>query len=173
MAELTEAWRAVFDGSYEVSSLGRVRRVSASRGTRPGKLLRARPDNRGKGYPTVFLRISGKTMTCKVHALVAVAFIGLRPRDLEVNHKDGDPRNNAASNLEYVSHADNQRHAGETGLMPRGRTHPGAKITEEVVLSIRSMSAHGIPVVDIGAIYGLSPQHAHSIATRKSWRHIA
>lgn len=51
-----------------------------------------------------------------VHRLVAVAFCHKENEDDEVNHKDGNKANNAASNLEWVTHADNLRHAYEMGL---------------------------------------------------------
>src|SRR5690349_10146054 len=51
-----------------------------------------------------------------IHVLVARAFLGARPPDREVNHKDGNKANCAASNLEYVTHGENVKHAFATGL---------------------------------------------------------
>ena len=47
-----------------------------------------------------------------VHTLVARAFLRSRPSPLHihVNHKDGDKKNNAAANLEYVTPAENMAH---------------------------------------------------------------
>lgn len=56
-----------------------------------------------------------------VHHLVADAFCpGWRP-GFEVNHKDGDTHNNAAVNLEWVSHAENMKHARALGIMANAR----------------------------------------------------
>ena len=52
-----------------------------------------------------------------VHRLVASAFIP-NPRNLpEVNHIDGNKKNNSFENLEWVTHADNVLHARKTGLL--------------------------------------------------------
>jgi len=50
-----------------------------------------------------------------VHRLVAMAWVA-GDHSLSVNHKDGNKLNNHASNLEWVSLADNTRHQHETGL---------------------------------------------------------
>ena len=65
-------------------------------------------------YPTVKLYYNGKYNTHYVHRLVAEAFVD--GRDETVNHKDGNKQNNHASNLEWMSYSDNNKHARETGL---------------------------------------------------------
>jgi hypothetical protein len=56
-----------------------------------------------------------------VHRLVAEAFLP-NPEGLpEVNHINGVRHDNRVANLEWVSHADNMRHAYSTGLNPGRR----------------------------------------------------
>lgn len=41
------------------------------------------------------------------------------------------------SNLEWVSHKQNQKHAGENGLIKRGESHFKAKVTDKVANEMR------------------------------------
>ena len=112
-----EEWRTVPEfPSYEVSPAGLVRRVVAARGARVGHVLRVYVDR----YPQVHLYRSGRQFCRHVHVLVAGAFLGPRPNGQEVNHRDGNRLNPSVANLEYVTAAENGRHAADTGLAPCG-----------------------------------------------------
>lgn len=50
------------------------------------------------------------------HHIVAEHFLGPRPKDLTVNHIDGKKLNNHPDNLEYITRAENIKHAIENGL---------------------------------------------------------
>lgn len=123
-----EGWRPVvdFEGLYEVSDAGRVRRTGkAARhgkgrggGARLGHVLA--PLKNRQGYRAVQLWRGGEGAMRLVHVLVATAFLGPPPDRQEVNHRDGDKTNNALANLEYVTRSENARHAYRTGLrVPR------------------------------------------------------
>jgi len=109
-----EKWADVagYSGSYQVSSLGRVRsveRVDSDGNRRRGQHMI--PYRKANGYVAVTLWSCGKGKERYVHRLVAAAFID-NPNDLpQVNHKDGDTANNAVENLEWVTNAENQTHA--------------------------------------------------------------
>lgn len=45
----------------------------------------------------------------RVHTLVLRAFVGPRPEGTDVAHGDGNPANNALSNLRYASRSDNNK----------------------------------------------------------------
>jgi len=55
------------------------------------------------------------------HILVAIAWIGPRPKGFELDHKDGNIRNCAASNLEYVTPAENRLRASRRRATQRRR----------------------------------------------------
>lgn len=116
-----ERWIAVYNGFYEVSDHGQVRRRIGGKGARAGLILKL--SIASTGYPVVTLCVDGKRRVTHVHALVASAFLGDRGDGLMVNHKDGDKTNNHISNLEYVTRAENMQHAARIGLLPSGDRH--------------------------------------------------
>ena len=101
---MTETWRPAldFEGVYEVSSEGRVRRI----GRAPLK-----PQRDKRGYLVVDLVADGRRKNAKIHRLVATAFLPPKPGCGEVNHLDGDKANNAVSNLEWTDRSGNLKHA--------------------------------------------------------------
>ena len=99
-----ELWLPVIDyeGIYEVSNYGRVRRVGG--GIMNGNI-------NSYGYRVVKLTKNGKQKDKKVHRLVALAFIPTISGKDFVNHKDGDKLNNCVENLEWVTRGENNKHA--------------------------------------------------------------
>lgn len=102
----TEQWLPIagYEGSYEISNFGRVKSLARPSLNRPNRMIkeRIRSTNIGwKGYIEITLRNGKKTKRCRIHVLVAEAFIGPRPDGHETRHLDGDPSNNTVSNLEY------------------------------------------------------------------------
>jgi hypothetical protein len=114
-----ETWKDVvgFEGFYQVSDKGRVKRLPTETLRKDGKryhrpLRILKPFKNPKGYLLVDL---GKKMF-QVHRLVAIHFIE-NPKTLpQVNHKDGIKSNNEVSNLEWCTNLENMQHANQTGL---------------------------------------------------------
>jgi hypothetical protein len=107
-----EIWKPIeiTKGFIEISNKGRVR--SLLRGT--PCILKAQTDK--KGYLRVRMTIEREKITIKVHREVAKAFIP-NPNNLpQVNHKDGDKRNNRVENLEWCTNQENAHHAIANGL---------------------------------------------------------
>ena len=68
------------------------------------------------GYLCVWLRRAEKHVNnrkYRVHRLVAEAFIPNPENKEQVNHKDKDRMHNSVSNLEWMTHEENQRHRVE------------------------------------------------------------
>jgi len=112
-----ERWLPVpgYEGSYEVSSLGRVRsldRISAS--GRPCKGIVLSQMEAHGGYRQVNLHRAGQT-THLVHRLVMLAFVGPAPEGMEVRHRNGDPADSTLANLAWGTHLENMRDQREHG----------------------------------------------------------
>lgn len=97
-----EEWKPVigYENLYEVSNLGRVK----SKQVETHKIL---IQHDKLGYLYVYLINNGKQKNCRVHRLVADAFIDNPDKLSDVNHIDHDKKNNKLTNLEWLSHKDN------------------------------------------------------------------
>ena len=141
-----ENWKAVvnYEGWYEVGDLGNVRSAIDRHGTFKGKILK--PGVNKKGYRNVVLYKDGKKHNFTVQRLVADAFLGLRPKSLQRNHKDGNKSNNRLDNLEYITPSENILHAFRTGLMDQhGERAHNRKLTREDVYEIMRLWGEETP----------------------------
>lgn len=86
---------------YFVTDCGRI--LSAKF---PGRALKHGVDARGYCRQPL-RRADGKVVCHYVHRLVALAFLPPAPAETEVDHVDGNPRNNAVGNLRWVTHREN------------------------------------------------------------------
>lgn len=64
-----------------------------------------------KQYFRIKLTANGIRKCFSIHELVALAFIGPRPKGMVVHHRDGNTFNNHVSNLEYCTHAQNIKYS--------------------------------------------------------------
>lgn len=95
-------WRDIpgFD-MYEVNAEGQVRR----------KAQILKPGSIPSGHLTVALcRGKGKPKSMYVHRLVAQAFLDNPDSKPLVNHKNGNPKDNRITNLEWVTYSENVAH---------------------------------------------------------------
>lgn len=112
-----EEWRPIsgLEENYEVSNLGRVRRIKTGCGTYEGRILHF--SNHNHGYLIASMSLNAKHHRRYVHRLVAEAFIPNPDGKPEVNHIDGNKHNNCVDNLEWCTRAENNRHMFRTGLV--------------------------------------------------------
>lgn len=103
-----EIWKEIkgFEGYYEVSDLGRVRRLDRyDYGCGYARFYKGRIlknlTYKTTGYLHVQLCKSGTIVNKSVHRLVAEAFIPNPDNLPQVNHKDEDKSNNCVDNLEW------------------------------------------------------------------------
>lgn len=169
--DVPEEWKAVvgYEGWYEVSSLGRVRRTKSYYSTRVGRILKTQMRS---GYPSVSLG-RGKPKHATTHSLVMQAFCGPYPAGLEVNHRDGNPTNNALSNLEWASKSENALHGFRIGkrLPTTGERNGQAKLTEaqaKAILSAPAERGHGV----LAKQFGISRQTVSDIRRGRRWAYL-
>lgn len=170
---MNEEWRPFPEfPDYELSSDGRVRRITGGKGARIGRILHTfqHPD----GYRRACLRRDGRYYHVRLHVYVALAFIGPRPGGLEINHKDADKGNPRAANLEYVTHAANMAHAKEFNRYPRGEAKRNVRLTDDIVRAIRAEASGGEwgSLTRIGAKYGLNRAYVWQVVNRVVWSHV-
>jgi hypothetical protein len=106
-----EKWKAIdgYDSIYEVSNLGRIRRIKSKRILKAGIVK--------TGYAVVHLYKQGIPSTHRVNRLVALAFIPNPSKKSVVNHKNRNKLDNKADNLEWNSVTENSIHAHKTELL--------------------------------------------------------
>ena len=185
-----EIWITVrgFEGLYDVSNLGRVRSLPRIKTWKrknvickqpvDGKILIQKPIGKKKKYLGVELCDksvdSNHHKTALVHRLVAEAFIPNPEGKKDVNHKDGNTRNNCVENLEWATRKENINHAFQTGLNKTyGMNHPSSKVTEDQVKEMREMYKEGEKgrgYIAISRIYGISPSTVKNIVRGKTWK---
>lgn len=174
-----ETWKAVvgWEGVYEVSDLGRVRRIKPYSGSgryrncAVPRLMRTCAGS--AGYPLVDLCDAPRKSIVNVHQLVARAFLGPCPIASEINHKDRNRGNAEVCNLEYVSHSENVTHSytfdDRMATVRRGMGHWNRRVDEDAVRFIRNSCAS---LRELARKYSVSFLTISDIRNRKTWKHI-
>ena len=121
-----EEWRQVkgYEGYYEVSNLGRVKRTGnkVKRGnhilTVPIRIMK--PLDNGKGYLRVKLTMKNKSRRVMLHRIIADAFIPNPESKPNINHINHDRKDNRIENLEWCTQSENVIHAVKAGRWTQG-----------------------------------------------------
>lgn len=161
---MEEIWKNITDyvGLYQVSNKGRVRsckryvyRGEGSRGGEIFQLVRPRImslHDTANGYQSVMLHREGKTRRFLVHRLVAKEFLGKPDGRYDINHKDGNKKNNRIENLEWCTRQENIIHASRVlGVMHYHGRAVRCIETGEVFPSIRKAAErYGVADTNLG-----------------------
>lgn len=138
------------------------------------KWRKLRPIVSSRGYLWVNLWLNCKQKSIRIHQLVAQAFIGPYPSGKQVNHIDGDKRNNKVTNLEYVTAKENIAHSIRTGLRKnfrKGESNPQARFTEQQVREVLSLEG-SMAQRAIALRVGIPFKQVNNILRGRTWRHI-
>jgi len=174
---MIEIWKDIegYEGIYEVSNLGRIKALEKLIWNGYGyfikkEQIRKISCNNKTGYCHIPLWVNNKPKMYYIHRLVASAFINNVENKKEVNHKDGDKKNNNVNNLEWVDRIQNIRHSIKIlGNRQDGSFNNNTKLTELDVYNIKNDNRiHRL----IAADYNVSRTAITMIKNNKNWKTI-
>ena len=186
---MEEVWKPIkgLEGFYEISSKGRVKSLARQAGNvyKKEKIIKPRKDI--GGYLSVSIGLPYKYSNKRLHRLVAEAFIKNKHDKPQVNHINGIKGDNRAENLEWVTPAENIRHAIDTGLLKYkkkekeiknsryslGEEANGSKLTPEEVIEIRVLWEYReYKQTELADMFNVDPRTINHVITRRQWKHI-
>ena len=128
------------------------------------------------GYEKVqMMSTDGKRHRYSVHRLVLENFNPTDGMDkLQVNHIDGNKRNNNLSNLEWVTCSENQIHAHKIGSKNQSGEHNNAsKLSErEVKEIIQLLLEHKYTHAEIARMYNVTTEAVGKIKRKENWKYL-
>ncbi len=120
-----EIWKDVigYEGFYQVSNFGNVKRVGSFRGVNKAYLndYYLNPRDNGKGYLRIKLTVNNKSKRVMLHRIIAEAFINNPKNKKVINHINCDKKDNRIENLEWCSQSENVLHSVKLGRWTQGR----------------------------------------------------
>ena len=160
---MKEEWKETKE-HYLVSNFGRVK-------NKYWKILK--PIKKENGYYRVYL----KSKWYPIHRLVAEAFIPNPDNKPQVNHIDGNKKNNNVNNLEWCTAGENIKHAYKTNLRSaKGENNTQAKLSEEQIKEIRFLYVKGkhceFNSRGLAKKYNVNPKTILDIVNKKNWKDI-
>lgn len=171
-----EIWKDVpgFEGSYQVSSFGRIKALTRKRGLRTLKELIRKPVVMNK-YFSVYAKSPGKkNKQLRIHRIVALVFVPNPEKKPHINHKDCNKFNNHYSNLEWCTPKENNLHAIENKLInpAKGTKHWQNKLDETQVLTIRKCLNDGMTQQKLADYFKVHRTCISAIKLGYHWSHL-
>ena len=160
-----EIWKYIngYEGLYEISNKGRVRNAE-------GRILKARTQN--KGYFYVTLHSNHKERKFTIHRLIAEAFIPKINGFNQVNHINGNKKDNSVENLEWCNQRLNYNHGMQKFLYSHNENHYFAKLTNEQVKTIPTLFKIGFTRTTISRILNVNVSSIEAIEKGISYREL-
>lgn len=135
---MEEVWKDIpdYEGYYQVSNLGKIKRLPRHKPTDKRKTHNniRKPRLAENGYFRINLSKDNSVKWFGIHRLVALAFIP-NPDNLPViNHKDENKQNNRVDNLEWCTHQYNREYGTARERQQKTRAaNPNDKTARKLV----------------------------------------
>lgn len=180
MNNTKETWKPVvgYEGLYEVSDLGRVKKVARTITKADGTIKKVderilKPSD-SNGYQIVGLYRNGVSKSNWVHRLVAQAFIPNLKNLSDVNHKDEIKTNNNLDNLEWISHRDNLNYGRRNERISESVSKPIQQLDMKTGLIIATYPSLTEASLSIGIHWGnisMAARGKYKTAGGYGWRY--
>lgn len=173
-------------GVFSVDQDGRVwKQAEISTGSRGARLEiretkpRLIDEAERGGYRRIHFRSWSGKFSISPHRIVwMIANRREIPEALQINHKDGNRKNNHPENLETVTAKENMQHAAKILKSlgkgaARGESHYKARLTLEQVVEVKLILKSGsMSHRQIGEKFGVVPSCISSISKGRTWRDV-
>lgn len=157
-------WVRGYEGSYLATDTGQI--ISMPKNGKMGKVVKLY--DAGNGYLQAHLSKNGSYKTLLVHRIIAECFCPNPELKPQVNHIDGNKKNNSSNNLEWCTQSENERHKYD--VLGVGHKKPSRRMfTDEQVRAIREDSRGPRP---LARIYGVSPNCIRQIKKHISYQEV-
>lgn len=161
----------IYKGHYLVTESGQIFSVH-NKQMLSFRQQKTRPNEHG------YLRVCIHRKDEYVHRIVANCFVDNPNGYSEVNHIDGNKQNNSATNLEWCTRRENNRHAFRIGLRTNTEMSLIAhsprwsrrRFSQEEISEIRQMQANGISDYKISKKFNCRPSQLYQIRIGKSYK---
>lgn len=145
---------------YQVTSSGKII-------NKHGRILKDRITK--FGYIRAMLSVNKKPKQLLVHRIVAEHFVPNPQNKPDVNHKDGNKKNNHYSNLEWVTKSENTKHASNHFLAVRGEKNGRSKLTWKQIKEIREIYP-SLSCYSLAKIYQVNQTTIARIVNNSGWK---
>ncbi len=159
-------YHLVDSGEFKIDGQGRI--------WKKGK----RVEHKARGYLQIRKMIKGRRYCATAHRVVYRHFIGVIPKGLTINHKNGIKDDNRPENLELATYSQQSRHMRDIlGKSQRiynqyGEDNTMTVLKEKDVLQIRRRWKQGELQVTIAKDYPVTFQTISRICRRDTWAQL-
>lgn len=171
-----ETWKPIVAiPGYEVSSLGRVKKLPCGKGFNSVERIKTLVTSKDGYLMLNWKTLDGKQHSKPIHRIVAEAFIPNPEKKDTVNHIDGDKTNNNVDNLEWATRREQLTHAYAHALRVshKGSENCNSKLSQDDVMFIRTYTVkrsrtHGIP--SMAKKFGVSYETIYNVLSGKTYK---